>query len=284
MNEFSTKKKLFGGEIEIVIKNTEKELFEIAVEESYSLGLELQKIFNFFDAKSELSRLNKKRKLKASRDLLELIKFSLKVCELSSGFYDISLGKKILQRKLGLDEKDVECSYKDILINGDVVELAHPDVMLDLGSVAKGYIADKMIELLQEMGIKQGLLDARGDIRVFGQKEEIIDIQHPRKKSKTLGAVKIKNMSIATSGDYNQYTQTYARSHLINKTDLISVTAIAKNLKDADIYATALAVSPPRVREKIIRSVPNIAFLTINKNLKPRFYNNFNKFLHEKWK
>ena len=270
-------KKLFGGDVKIAINGVGEEIGGEIIDEVCEYGLELEKIFNFFDKKSELSMLNRKRKLKVSRHLFELINFSLRFCELSRGKYDISIGKQIVQRKNSRNVLPVSCSYRDILLSGDVVALENGDVLIDLGSVAKGYIVDKMAEKFLELGILSGVIDARGDIRVFGDFEEAIGIQHPRESEKTVGKIRLKNLSVATSGDYRQFYGDYKNSHILNSQDLISVTVVASSLAEADICATTIFVSGKNEREKLIKENKKIRVLTIDGNLRFKYYNGFEK-------
>lgn len=279
MNEIFVKKKLFGGEITFIIYNTEENIARELVEKAYEEGIRLEKIFNFFDEKSTLSLLNKKRKMKMPKEFIEVLEIALKMCKETKGLYDISLGKEFLERKSGKEINKVNCSYKDIGVNGKVVELRDKDVLIDLGSIAKGYIADKMGEILLSNGIISGLIDARGDIRIFGEDEREISIQHPREKERVIGKVKIKEGSIATSGDYNQYNKSFEESHIINKRDYISTTVLAPTLTEADLYATALMVLPREKIKKLLNKNKKISALCINKDLKTEIYNNFPRIL-----
>ncbi|MFQ5474224.1 MAG: FAD:protein FMN transferase, partial [Candidatus Nanoarchaeia archaeon] len=191
MREFSAKKALLGKEIEIALKGIDGFMAEELIDDVYDYGLSLQRIFNFFDSKSELNRLNAKRELDASKDLISVIKKALKLCELTRGQYDITLGKQIIQRKKGLPIRPVNCSYKDIKITGNRIILTHEDAIIDLGSIAKGYIVDKMVEHLISRGVLSGLIDARGDIRVFGKESESVDIQHARDKEKIIRTIEL---------------------------------------------------------------------------------------------
>jgi thiamine biosynthesis lipoprotein len=53
---------------------------------------------------------------------------------------------------------------------GDTVRLRDPDARLDLGGIAKGYIADRMADLLTERGVKSAIIDLGGNIVTVGQK------------------------------------------------------------------------------------------------------------------
>jgi len=273
------KRKLFGSEIEIILPEMDESLANEIVDEMYIKALRLQKIFNFYDKNSELSLLNKKRKLKVSDELLEILNYSLKLCELTKGKYDISMGKTILQRKNSENETKLDCSYKDIEIKGSIVVLTKEDILIDLGSVAKGYITDKLISFLKERGIEEGMIDSRGDISFFGEKHWKIGIQHPRNKEKTICNVELANCTIATSGDYNQYCKDFKKSHILNQTELISITVVAPTLMEADIYATALFVLDKSERDKLIIENKNIQVFALNESLNSKNYNGFEELI-----
>jgi thiamine biosynthesis lipoprotein len=155
------KKELFGSEISFILDEVDETISGDIVEEAFEEGLRLQKIFNFYDEKSELSLLNRKRKLSVSDELLEVLKMALEMGKRTRGKYDITLGKQFRQRKLGSEVEKINCSYKDVKIKGNNVELMNEDVLIDLGSIAKGYITDKMAEILINNGVVSGLIDSR---------------------------------------------------------------------------------------------------------------------------
>jgi FAD:protein FMN transferase len=269
--------KLMGGQVEIILYDLEGVVGEVLSNEIYKEAKRLEKIFNFFDSSSELSKLNKKRKLVCSKDLSQVIKKAIVYCEKTQGNYDITKGKQILERKSGKELTPISCSYKDIKISGSAITISNEDVLIDLGSIAKGYITDKLAEFILDNGIESAFIDARGDMKIFGDHSETVEIQHPRDKSKTLFPIKLKNLAVATSGDYNQYYGSFENSHILNQKDLISVTVLAKNLTDADVFASAVFLSEKSKREKLIKENPGIKVLTIDKTLEVKRYNKFSK-------
>ncbi len=279
MDYYTVSKKLFGKEISITLFDIDPVFAEMMAEKAYQEGLRLSKIFNFYDEKSELSILNRKKELTVSKELFYLIKKAVRISKLTKGEYDITLGSYIMKRKKG--EKNImpACSYEDIEIKGDKIMLKNPEMMIDLGSMAKGYITDKMAQCLKKNGVKSGLINSRGDIVVFGKYEQKIGIQHPRDKHKLLGYVNIKNCAIATSGDYNQYNYDYDNCHIINKKELISITVITKKLADADLFATALFVTNKGMRERLLNDKNNLKVLAINKSMELKYYNHFDNLL-----
>ena len=266
---------LFAGHFQIKAY-TNKKFNQKILEDAYEYGKKLEKIFNLYDKDSILSRLNKKRKLKVPKEFIKLLKKAIKASKLTSGDYDITLGKNFLARKKGERLKKLNCSYKDIKIKGNFVELKSPDILIDFGSIAKGYITDKIGDYLKKRKVNSFAINSRGDILVSGSTSQIIKIQHPRKKGK-FASVCVKNSGIATSGDYRQFYGSLDKSHILNKKEFISVTVIAPKLVDADLLATVLIVSN---KDRIVRLLKNnkkIKALTIDKNLMVHDYNNFRK-------
>ena len=82
-SECAFKGKLFGREIEIVIYGVNEKKSAKIFEEVYKEALRLEKIFNFYDNNSELSKLNKKRKMNISQELAEVLTKSLVFCEMN---------------------------------------------------------------------------------------------------------------------------------------------------------------------------------------------------------
>ncbi len=271
MDEFVFVKPLFGKNVEIIIYDMD-EIFALEVAtKAYIEGLRLSRIFNVFDKTSEISLLNANRKMRVSDELLEILKIAQEFYYLTNGKYDISLGKRIMQRKNGLKE-NTECSFRDIIIEDNIITLKNEDVLIDLGSIAKGFIVDKIVEILISEGVVSGLVDGRGDIRVFGDKTEVIGIEHPRDKTKLISSIAINNCAVATSGDYNQYYGTYNNSHILNSLDFASITVVAENLTLADVFATAFFVSN---NTDILEKYKHLKMMTIDKSMNIKYYNGF---------
>lgn len=266
---------MLGGKIEFVIYDSDERIAGDIFEDLRVEALRLQRVFNFYDKESELSKLNQKRKAEVSNELLEVINEALKYCKLTDGKYDISLGRLFKERKSGRKDAEIGCSYKDISVKGNRVELMHADVLVDLGSIAKGYIGDKIVEKLKDLGVESGLVDMRGDIRIFGKVGEKMSIENPRDSKKSDFPFVLQNMSVATSGDYKQFYGARERSHIISKTDIASVTVIAESLMKADVLATAVFVSDDESLKELIKKHKEERFVIIKRDGKYLTFNWF---------
>ncbi|MDD5111310.1 MAG: FAD:protein FMN transferase [Candidatus Altiarchaeota archaeon] len=266
---------LAGGEIEIVMYGLEGSVGIDHAKLAAGEATRLQDIFNLYDPKSELSMLNTKRGKTVSDELRYVLAKALQYSRETGGAYDITLGRQYLARKQGRPLPNVSCTYEDITMDENNVSLNHPDILIDLGSIAKGYIGDRIAEYMQECGIESGFIDARGDMRAFGSRTETVAIQHPRKNGRIYDPILLQNNSVATSGDYVQYTGSYDNCHIVGESDLASVTTVAERLADADAIATCVFVLGSREAGKFLSKHPEIKALTVDKKMGISAYNGF---------
>lgn len=137
---------------------------------------------------------------------------------------------------------------------------------LDLGGIAKGYAAQKVVDQLAEQGLSQVLVDAGGDM-VLGAappKQGGWRVEFPD------GAVHhLANVAVATSGDRYQYLEVdgVRYSHILDPgtglgmTDAPTVVVVAPNGAAADAAASALTVlaADPAATERFLRAFPELA-------------------------
>ena len=275
---------LVGDKIEVILYDTSKQKADEIFKSLQIEALRLQKIFNLYDPKSELSQLNSKRKIIPSIELKEVIVTALEYCAITNGKYDISIGKNTIERKNKQELSKIECSYKNIIVenivehnlknNKSIITLTHKDVIIDLGSIAKGYIGDKLLEFLKLHNINNAFVDMRGDMRVCGSHLEVVNIKHPRTQELLFPFV-LENMAVATSGDYNQYHDDYSKSHILNSNNIASVTVVAPSLMHADALATVLFVVDITQTKKILDKMLTTKAMIITTTGKTLTYNNF---------
>jgi thiamine biosynthesis lipoprotein len=146
---------------------------------------------------------------------------------------------------------------------------------IDLGGIAVGYAVDKVFSILKSDGIKEGLIDAGGEIVVFGNKTYKIGIKNPKGKG-IVNKIILKNQAISTSGNYENFIEKDNRkyTYIINpktgqaiadtSVSLASVTIIANNCTDADAYATAVFVLGLEDGQKLIRKLGYQGILITN--------------------
>lgn len=148
-------------------------------------------------------------------------------------------------------------SMADIEIDGVRMRSRNPAVRLDLGAYAKGYGLDRIVENLRNLGVKNALLNAGGDLRAYGQHGDRpwhIGIRHPRLDGIIASVDVVGDESVFTSGDYERYFDEKNRRqhHIIDPrtghptTGTQSVTVIHPVAATADAAATALFIAGPK--------------------------------------
>jgi len=217
-----------------------------------------------------------------SPEVFSLMKNSVEVSEKTHGAFDITIGLIKNQWAFDSDHAHVPdillihsllplVNYRNIQFDHRKIMLTQPGMRIDLGGIAKGYIIDQGVKVLQNEGIKSGIVEAGGDLRIFGhrpyRKMWRIGIRHPREgEGKLIAVLETNETSIATSGDYERYfIQNGKRYHHIldPKTGFpargcVSVTIVTKNALLADGYATGVFVLGPEKGIALIDNLPSV--------------------------
>lgn len=245
------------------------------------------------EGEGELAQLNRSARfgpVKVSEELFCLLEEAHKYRDLTRGKFDIALGRLIDLWGFDQQKSEVPSAEKieNLLEEREIIlDRANRTVKLgqnaelDLGGIAKGYAVDRAIQILKDRGVEAALVDAGGDIRIYGSKPGRffsrrpfkIAIQHPRQESQILGAVELSgDQAVATSGDYQRYfIQNGIRyHHLLDPAtgrparECISVTIIAPTALAADALATGVFILGPTQGLKLIEELPDVEGIIVN--------------------
>lgn len=204
-----------------------------------------------------------------SDETVSLIQSALEYCKMTNGMIDITIApvKDLWDFSGGDDVKMPATSdivsaleyvdYTQIEIEGNKVRLGHPNAGIDLGFIAKGYIADQIRSFLMEHGVKNGLINLGGNIAVIGEKPDgspfQIGVQEPFAPAGTYCSVVSASQaadgtsSVVTSGIYERSFEYNGKlyHHILDcetgkpaETDLAGVTIITDSSLHADALST----------------------------------------------
>ena len=243
---------LLGTEVEITVIEKNPKKARRAIELALEKVRTEERNLSYFSAESELSKINRqagKGWIKVSPELFSLIKKSLYYSQLTDGAFDIAYSSGGY-KKIILDEKRKR------------VRLSQKEMALDLGGIAKGYIVDKTVGLLQKEGIKNGMVNAGGDLKVFGEKSYRIGIRDPFKKKTVFKVIKVKNKAVCTSGGYERPGHIFNPKTGEPASDVLrSVTIIASTATAADALATAIIIMGRLKGERFLKRLGLSYFL-----------------------
>jgi len=256
------------------------------LDNAVTLCNDLANKFDSYNENSELSKLNKQGELEnPDKDLYELIKKGLYYSQLKNGKFDITIKpvselwdfkNEVIPPNDAIQKALNKVGYDRVVLNKKSIKLNN--TIIELGAIAKGYIADKIIYFLQENGVNSAIVNLGGNISVLGKKKNqdfIVGIAKPFEQT-TIASVKVSDMSVVTSGIYQRYIKKGDEiyHHLLNtktgypeNNEFSSVTIIAKNSVDADALSTLCFLLGKEQATKLIEEKEGIEAVFIdNKN------------------
>lgn len=202
-----------------------------------------------------------------SEDTLKTVERAIYYGELSGGRFDITIAPvsalwdfknqvvpsrdEISEALQNVDYHSVEIKNGEIALNGS---------QIDLGGIAKGYIADKAAEYLKEKGVKKALVNFGGNIRTVGRYN--IGIKKPFDDS-VIASIELSDKCAVTSGIYERYIQKDGKiyHHILDpktgygvENELAAVTVIGEKALDCDALSTVCMLSGTEDGLKIINN------------------------------
>lgn len=269
----------------------EKECYLI-ITDAFKLCSEYENMLSKTIETSDIARINNAggNAVTVSDETVEVLKKGMEFGGLSDGVFDITIGKATdlwdfhdnletgheggtVPSEKDLKEAISHVNYKNIKIEGNRVSLIDPETEINLGGIAKGYIADKVAEYLEGRGVVSAIVDLGGNIVALGgkppqivvsadagdtadeQTEFKVGIKDPTADDGSLlGIVTCKNKTVVTSGTYERYFEKdgVKYHHILDvntgypvDTDVLSVTIISDRGNSADcdgLSTTCLAL------------------------------------------
>lgn len=204
---------------------------------------------------SDVDRINRAagKPVKVSRAAEEAIKAGLEIGEVSDGNFDITVGRitKLWDFKSAdpevPDSDDLAAAvktvgYEAVSCSKGRVKLAEPKAEIDLGGIAKGYVADRTAEYLESRGVESGIVNLGGNVVTIGCKDDgsdfVIGIERPYSdRSEIIGSVNASDKTVVTSGIYERKFEKdgVLYHHILDprtgypvRTDLEAVTIVAE--------------------------------------------------------
>ena len=246
--------------------------------------------FNEYDGIINVYYLNNKlannEGIEIDKRLSSIIKLGMDYYDITNGLFNIASGNLTIRWKNFIEEcdrlpsdneLDVNINIDDISLDNDVYTKKN-DVKLDLGGMVKGYVTELVGNYLEEENIHSYIINAGGNVKVgkaYNKDAFIVGITDPNNKEGVFTKVKVNNLSVVTSGNYQRHCELdeVSYNHIINpKTKypseyMDSVTVVSKDSLLADIYSTYLFLLPVEDGITIVNSTSDIeAIWYINKD------------------
>ncbi|MBP1739397.1 MAG: ApbE family lipoprotein, partial [Deltaproteobacteria bacterium] len=280
-----------GTFVSMTLMHPSKDQAEESMEAAFSEIDRLSRLLSRYDHASAVYDLNTQGHLKdLGPELTQVVASSLYYHQLTGGCFDVTVKPVVdlFQEKLGGEKKiwPTEAEIIELLglVDSRKIELKEkslsfrtPGMGITLDGIAKGFIVDCASEVLSSRGIRNHLINAGGDIRTRGSKEDgkpwTVAIQDPWKRKTYPDVVQIGDGCIATSGNYEVfYDQEKMFHHIVNpKTgfspDLTtSVSIRANTTMEADALATSVCIMTPSQGTEFVNGLSACESLVIGKD------------------
>lgn len=285
-------------QIEITIFGTDDEQL---ITDCFALCTQYEKLFSRTMDDSEISLLNEKGQQDVSRETLVLLQKGIYYSKLSKGAFDITIepisslwdftsGKDELPDPELIEENLKYVDYSKIQLEENHVTL-EKGMGIDLGAIAKGYIADRLKDYLQEQGVESAYISLGGNVLCIGGKlsgeDFVIGIRDPQgSANEPIAAVSVSDKSVVTSGTYERYIVVDGKKyhHILNpktgysyENNLDSVTIISDQSVDGDGLSTTCFALGLEEGIKLIDSIDNVWAMFIDQDGNITYSDGFKK-------
>ncbi|QIL45977.1 FAD:protein FMN transferase [Vagococcus coleopterorum] len=221
---YSEQQFLMGTYVRVQIYDNDK---EDVLKKAFDRVKELADKITVSEPGSEIDKVNDNAGIKSvelSDDVYPLVKRAYEYSEEYETGFDMTIGPITKMWHIGFDDarkpaqSEIDAAlplvdHKDVELDDEkqTIFLKKKGMELDLGAIAKGYITDEVVKLLQKNDVTTAIVDLGGNVYVLGDSPKEgkeywkVGIQDPNQARNTVvGSVTSKNQSLVTSGIYER--------------------------------------------------------------------------------
>ena len=263
---------------------------QAAIDEAFKLCSHYESLLSRTKEGSDIYKINhaEGKPVDCDPETVEVIRKGLDYSKMSDGAFDITIGRVTDLWDFHAENPDVPSeeelkkavstvNWKNVSIEGNTVTVSDPETHLDLGGIAKGFIADKVGEKLEECGVTSAVISLGGNIVCIGKKPDgkegrpfRVGIEKPySEQSEIVGAVDCEDETVVTSGIYQRYFERdgVRYHHILDpatgypaRSDVVGVTLRAPKGRSADCDAMATILLMMR-QEKGIKAAEETEYI-----------------------
>ncbi len=295
MTAFQDRREMMDTWVSITVYDRNPKAADAAIDAAYERIAQVEHIASIFDSQAEAFKLNESGRLDdPSPELWQIVSAAKAYFSRTEGTFDITVEPllELWQYKEGAAQQFWELSEEEqkaaiaktmTLVGADRIDLIDsptkaimlaPGMKITLGGIAKGYAVDQGLEVLKSLGIEHGLIDAGGDIGVFGGKpgggKWELALRNPDNTEDSIVTFEISDGAIATSGNYERHFDPAAEvGHIMDPRtgypshSSSSASVIAPTCMQADALATAVFVLGPHDGIDLVNRIDGVEALVI---------------------
>jgi thiamine biosynthesis lipoprotein len=260
-----------------------------------TLIIQNEKRFTRFSESSELAELNRSVGVcfQASNEMYQVIQEAQRLAIETDGLFNPAILPALKQAGYDRSMDDIrnravqdepqkkveKHDFRQIQLDAATNSILLPEGMqVDLGGIAKGWIAEQAAGLLAK-ATEACAVSAGGDMFLInlpqGETNWEIGLENPLKPEQDLAILHVNPGAVATSSiTKRQWHQNgKLQHHLIDprsgtpaQTEWLSTTIWAKTAAEAEVYAKVLLIAGPQEADSLFKNQTNKAYLAVDKN------------------
>ncbi|MDR0490063.1 MAG: FAD:protein FMN transferase [Oscillospiraceae bacterium] len=257
---------------------------KLLLTEALDLCEEYEAMFSMTSEGSDIWRVNhaEGNPVAVSPQTAEVIAAGLRFGNLSDGMFDITVGRlsalwdfsgnPSVPSALALAAALETVDYRNVTLDGNTVRLAYPGAWVDLGGIAKGYIADRLAAFLKIRGAEGAVIDLGGNVYVVGEKPNgkpwRVGVRKPSGGSSGfVGTIETGEASVVTSGIYERQFESdgVMYHHILDptdgmpvKSDVVSATVVTESSMLGDVLSTLIVLLGSESVPALLDSFPEL--------------------------
>lgn len=265
---------------------------ETIIDGCFELCTYYESLFSRTIDTSEVSLINNSTDpVTVSDETIQILNEATKYSSLSSGKFDITISKLSSLWNFTGDNPSVPndsdinsalstVNYKDVVTNGNSVDILNDETMIDLGGIAKGFIADKIKEFLLSKDVHSAIINLGGNILMVGTKPDGTDfnigIQKPfSDRNESILYIKGSDLSVVSSGVYERYfyENDVLYHHILDTSTgypvdngLLSVTIVSYISAEGDALSTGCFALGLEKGTQLIESLDGVEAVFVDKD------------------
>ncbi|MBO6147945.1 MAG: FAD:protein FMN transferase [Lachnospiraceae bacterium] len=254
------------------------------LDKAFELCRKYERLFSATIATSDIGRLNRSegKTVQVSDECFELLGKAYEYGKITDGIFDVTIypvsllwdfksGKGKPPEKEAIEEALSHVDYRQIVFEpeNNGIRLKDPKAKVDLGGIAKGYIADRIKDYLLSEGVKSAIINLGGNVLTIGAnssgKAFRIGIQKPFSgNGEVLDSLEVIDRSVVTSGSDQRFFRYEGRlyHHILDPrtgypsdSGLQSVTIVSRHSLDGDALSTASFILGQERAEELLRGL-----------------------------
>ena len=199
---------LLGTFVEIAARGTGRDRLERAIDAAFAVIERVHRLMSYHEPDSDVSRINRAIggvPVVIHEWTVSVLKTSIDLHHHSKGLFNIAVGSHLERLGLLPPSKDPSLltgaagQYAVELLPRNRARLLVPGNTVDLGGIAKGFAVDQAVAVLRMCGVMGGVVNAGGDLFVFGPDEHVVEIRDPRNPTRPMAHTKLREAALAST-------------------------------------------------------------------------------------